>query len=356
MMSPRSKMRKWPAGTVVMMAASLGAGGAAWAQTPEPPAAKPAPVWLDDGESDDEEPYIPPASDEADSLLEEARALQKENRHPDAILKLEEAFSLQPRADIAAELGESKLMVGRYAEAADDLTFATARLAGSNPLSERAATSLTRARAKVATVYVTLDPPDAKLTVDDGPARTLTPGQPIHLSPGVHRLQASRPGDATASVDVEAVPGATEEVALTLSGGGGTASSQSYVWAWWLGIGGALTVGTLVAGGVLRAQGDGAISDAEEARAGLNHNDRDDAVCRSQPAVCQAIADDAADGDRLRNTSTGLFIAGGTLAAATAIGTIVLATLPDDPGSGSIPYFIPALGPNYAGMSVSGHW
>lgn len=330
--------------------------GHALAQQPKPPPSKFDSDWIED---DDDEPYIPPASVEADQLLKRARELQADNKHPDAILKLREAFSLQQRADIAAELGHSELTVGRYAEAANHLAFAVARLGSSDPLRERSASGLTAARTKVATVYVTLDPSNAQLTVDDGPPLRLGKDEPVHLTPGPHKLVASLQGHESATSDYEATAGATEDVTLILDvEQGPQGKPASYAWAWWLGVGSALTTGTFVAGAVLRVQGDGLLSDADDSLATLGHDQQSNAVCQTAPMVCASIRSDLEDGDVLINASTGLFVAGGALAAGTILGTILLAPGGDDMSSAALPnWFIsPEVGPHQLSFHAVGRW
>lgn len=341
----------------LLVACIVSYAGHALAQQPKPSPSKFENDWIED--DDDDEPYIPPASVEADELLQQARALQAENKHPDAIQKLREAFSLQQRADIAAELGHSELTVGRYAEAANHLAFAVARLGSSDPLQERSANSLTAARIKVATVYVTLDPSNAQLTVDGGPPLRLGKDEPVHLTPGPHKLVASLQGHESATSDYQAIAGATEDVTLILDvEQEPQGKPASYAWAWWLGVGSSLTTGAFVAGAVLRVQGDGLLSDVDDSLAMLGHDQQSNVVCQAAPTTCAAIRSDLEEGDPLVNASTGLFVAGGVLAAGTILGTILLTPEEDDMSSAApTSWFLsPQVGPHQLSIHAIGRW
>lgn len=306
------------------------------------------------------EPFIPSASQEADQLLAEARKLQTANKHPDAIAKLLEAFSLQERADIASELGHSELIVGRYALAANHLAFAVARLGASDPMRNRAVKELTEARKRVGTIYLALRPKNAQIAIDGSETRAYAKDEPIHFMPGPHVITATLSGYDEAKLEVDVKAGTSQDVAIALSKSGAPkveGDDGSYAWAWWLGIGGTLTVGSLVAGGVLLGQGNGRFADADDTLATLNHNENDDLACRSNAMACSSIDADRADGDALLDASTGLFITGGALAAGTILGTVLLATGGESPqDSASSWLIVPTFDTRNIGITASRRW
>ena len=307
------------------------------------------------------EPFIPSASQEADQLLAQARKLQTANKHPDAIAKLLEAFSLQERADIASELGHSELLVGRYALAANHLAFAVARLGASDPMRSRAVKELTEARKRVGTIYLALRPQNAQVGIDGSETRAYAKDEPLHLMPGRHAIVAKLSGYEDAKLEVDAKAGISQDVAIALAQSGATevedGDDRSYAWAWWLGIGSTLTVGSLVAGGVLLGQGNGKLADADNMLATLNHNEVDDLACQSNPMACSSIDAERADGDALLNASTGLFITGGVLAAGTVLGTILLATGDDSAQGPAASWLIfPTFDTRNIGITASRRW
>ena len=136
---------------------------------------------------------------------------------PRAYKLFKRCYALQPSYDIAANLGQVAVKVGKTAEGALYLWLSL----HSFPLTEKAARRQAVARMfevvkkNVTTVTVSTEPADAQLLVD-GDDRERPAGGLVFLDPGEHILTAEAPGYEPNSQPVDATAGAEISLDFTL--------------------------------------------------------------------------------------------------------------------------------------------
>jgi len=182
------------------------------------------------------DPSHPDAVDQqrAHQLFEQAKPLQDSGKCDEAEKLLLEAWSLQHSPDVAANLGMCQATLGKYVEAARSLRFA--RRHATVGTSDKQRNGLRRAleavEKHVASVTVSVTPPQAKVTVDGNAVdQTDLPG-PLFLTPGEHSLRATAKGfdpearsvvlkegkPQTVTLELRAVPAASSSTPVPHSG------------------------------------------------------------------------------------------------------------------------------------------
>lgn len=157
-------------------------------------------VWTRVALADDEDPYAEePAVDAARSRAEEAFArgerARRAGRWRDAEASYRAAYEVDPRPEVAGELGLAELALGRFRDAAEHLQESLrdpARLAP--PRRQRFAEGLRRAEREVSPTSIAVSPPRAEVFID---GRRIGQGQGFYLvyvEPGRHEAYAKLEG------------------------------------------------------------------------------------------------------------------------------------------------------------------
>lgn len=157
-------------------------------------------VWSRGALADDEDPYAEePAVDAARSRAEAAFArgerARRAGRWRDAEASYRAAYEVDPRPEVAGELGLSELALGRFRDAAEHLHESLrdpARLAPARR--RRYAEGLDRAEREVSLTSIAVSPPRAEVFID---GRRIGQGQGFYLvyvDPGRHEAYAKLEG------------------------------------------------------------------------------------------------------------------------------------------------------------------
>jgi hypothetical protein len=155
-------------------------------------------------------------ADTARDLFRQGRDLYKKNQIAEAHAKFVAAFAVKKHWQIALNLGATELLLGRYREAAEHLTWAERESANAPEdsdirwLRER----MPEALQHVATVHV-LAEAGCQLQIDDDPSR-LTPVDLIFVDPGHHELSVRSAGRKPTYASLELAAGESRQVDLTL--------------------------------------------------------------------------------------------------------------------------------------------
>ncbi|KYF73841.1 hypothetical protein [Sorangium cellulosum] len=248
-------------------------------------------------------------------------------------------------AEIAGELGLSELKLRKFRDAAEHLAWSLERRKALSPAQQRAfADGLAKAVPFLATLYVSVDPPDAEVFVGGKsigrPRRTYT----LFFEPGKHMVRALAPGRGESTQTLDAQAGTerimtfqllrsaessakdnTPAVPKPLSAPPAARPQAPGQSAWrptTLRIAGiAATTATLSAGSLLMIRATNLDGDLSERRDGLNGG------ATASGSRCWQAADrpGCADLVRLRDernlsaaVGTAMLIAGGVIGAATA--------------------------------------
>ena len=191
----RVAMKGWRVGAMFVLAL-MATSGAARAQTPVPNA-KPS----------------QPATTDVDARVErlyyDGVAAAKKKQWESARASFEEAFKLDPRPQIALNLGNAELESGRFCDAAEHLQFFLREEKKATP-EDRAGiqTLLDKALTKISIIEVTVDTDGAEVFVNDQ-SRGKTPlSKPICVEPGSYTIEAKHPEREPASQRVAVTAGA----------------------------------------------------------------------------------------------------------------------------------------------------
>ncbi|AUX20691.1 uncharacterized protein SOCEGT47_011640 [Sorangium cellulosum] len=315
---------------------------------------------------------------QAAPLFEEGNRAADEMRWADAEAAYLKAWAIVRSFDVAANLGEVELRLGKPRLAAVHLAFSlrTAPPSAKAPNLERTRFFLGEAKKLIGVVRARVTPPDAEVLVDGKALPEEETAEEIFLEPGTHRITARRGGYIEGEKVVTVAAGTAQEVTLALAerpaaseagpatvpdrttanttlvlrarpaeeraGGPRTAVL----------IGGATTAGAAaVAGVVFTVLAVTKGNDAETQRDALVRASGLAACSRAgAPAACSNLreADDAHI--RWANGAILSFAAAGAMGAGTAIYWLV--TRPSE-GHGRV-HAMPIVGANGFGLSVSG--
>ncbi|WP_242515957.1 hypothetical protein [Sorangium cellulosum] len=232
-------------------------------------------------------------------------------------------------AEIAGELGLCELELRKYRDAAEHLAWSLERRKALSPAQQkRFGKGLADAVKRVATLYLSVDPPDAEVLIDGTPIGRPRRTYRLFFEPGMHMVRALARGRGEAFQSLDARAGAETKMALQLpraaeSSTGedapagvakkaatepqaATTSAQapaaSASWPGTLRIGGvALTTATATAGAVFLLRAHVVHSNLREANAVRREQGWASNACReaSAPAACAEIQGQAKERDLL---------------------------------------------------------
>jgi tetratricopeptide (TPR) repeat protein len=157
------------------------------------------------------------AKERARALHRDGAALYLQGQYEKALAAFTAAWALIHHADLAGNLAECEIKLGRFRDAAEHVQYILDDPTASKRLKDNAVARMRDVSAHVATVRVTLSEPTATLTIGGREVPRSALGGPLFLDPGDHVFLAKERGfrDATATKTLTA--GASETVALVLA-------------------------------------------------------------------------------------------------------------------------------------------
>jgi len=156
----------------------------------------------------------------ADRYFFEAKAKAAQKQWTEALVLLEKAWELKPSHDIAGNLGQVALKLGRYKKACVFLDRCLRLFPPTGNAEQRVQiqTLFESARAHVAEVKILVEPQPGELVIDRatvvGPAAT--PSEPVFVDPGTHVLQIRRDGHVVAETSFLAVANASHDIMVSM--------------------------------------------------------------------------------------------------------------------------------------------
>lgn len=166
----------------------------------------------------------PMEADTAPAISDRARALYMEGikaadakNWAGAHAAFLEAYKQSEHYQIAANLGSMEIKLGRFRDAAEHLAVYL-RKAPSDKVKDRmrALAFFEDAKKKVATVQVRVNVNGAEILVDDKVVSLSPPVDDLFVEPGPRFIKARMAGHKSNETTIEAAPGSTHQVALTL--------------------------------------------------------------------------------------------------------------------------------------------
>jgi hypothetical protein len=248
-------------------------------------------------------------------------------------------------AEVAGELGLCELKLRKFRDAAEHLAWSLERRKALSPEQQRGfADGLAKAVPFLATLYLSVDPPDAEVFVGGKPIGRPRRTYTLFFEPGKHMVRARAPDRAEGTQTLDAQAGTEPIMTFQLSRAAESsakddapavpkpvsaapparpqAPGQPASWPTTLRIAGiAVTTATLSAGSLLMMRATNLDGDLSERRDGLNGG------ATPSGSRCFQAADRPACADLLRlrdarnlsaGVGTALLIAGGVIGAATA--------------------------------------
>ncbi|MGK3985795.1 PEGA domain-containing protein [Sorangium sp. So ce136] len=333
-----------------------------------------------------DEPYADPdarAASMTTGLLRRARQAQAAGRQVAAAATYERALEAAQeawttdaeRATIAGELGLVELALGRHRDAASHLAQCLEhRGVISGWLRDRVDDGLQRAAKRVATVYVTTNPPGAEVQIDGQALYPPEPVQEVFVEPGEHTARARLEGHEEAVSSFTAEAGLTHPLVLKLrrlpervarapeaapAAPPSAPPARSTFPLAELRIGGvALTTATVAAGTVFLLRSGVLRDDLAAQEAALRRGGWDPSACggADAPPACAELRDTTGARDLFRELGVGTLVAGGVFAAMTAAAFLTdLSYLASEPARQGV-RVVPVMTAERAGVFLQGTW
>jgi tetratricopeptide (TPR) repeat protein len=230
------------------------------------------------------------ATDRAGLLYDEGLALYEAERYAESYAVYIAAWSLKKHYQIAGNLGDCELRLGKYRDAAEHLTYYLREYPKDKPAenAQRAQALLDEAKRHIGTLDIVVDARGADVFLD-GKVLGQTPlTEPVFVEPGKHSIEIRRGQVSTLrTLDVNA--GSEQTVRLNLTTPGHPAPPAPQV-DWKAAVSGALGAIGIGAGIGLLAKASAV--DAEAAQFRRDNNLVLGTECHDNPsAACQKLGD-----------------------------------------------------------------
>lgn len=306
--------------------------------------------------------------DHADDLFDKGKEAFNLGKIEDAYALYQKAWALKQTHDIAGNMAQAELKLGKVRAAAEHISFAIAHFPPTSVSDPRPALEkvLVGLRQQLGVMRLKLNVPGAKIAID---GRALGESQSldeVFVEPGTHTFVAELAGYANATATAMAMAGSRNEVTLTLVKEApverveppvppkqdpkppGIASGPSPVL---LVVGGVLAVAGIATGIGLTVAANG--KGDEVATFSAQVPGRSACTGVAPPSACAELSGAAATRDTLSNAAAVSFLAGGTFALVTAGLGIWSAKTPSKTG---IVRAAPIIGASQGGVMISGSW
>lgn len=291
-------------------------------------------------------------TDKARQLYEDGLSLYRRSKWLDARAAFLAAWSLNKHWQIAGILADCEFELGKYREAAEHASY----YLRNSPLDrhERAEELLSKAKARIVTLTVTVAPPGAEILIDDVEVGRAPLVEPLFVEPGARKVTVRLAGRPDVVKTIHATAGASEVVKLSFP----TESLPGPVLAPDAGpnkaivvSGVAITSLGLGVGVVLAALSSGKAADADAQLAALTKSGTH-GICQTHARECDSIDSALRGRDSLANGAMGSFIGAGAVGLAT-LGYVLFR--PKAARTTGVKV-IPAMAAGYGGVSIVGAW
>ncbi len=306
-------------------------------------------------------PGAPPdstsASDQADALFGQGQAALRAGKTEQALQLYLSAWKLKQTHDIAGNLAQVELMLGKKRDAAEHIAFALAHFPPTVQSERREGLKkvLDGLRQELGVLRIHVSAPDAKVALDGTPIGLAPLAAEVFVDPGAHLVEATLKGYKLARAPVDAAKGSAQDVTLTLEALSEPSPTHPQ--------GSNVRQPVIITGAVLGGAGVilGAVfaglssAKANQARTQLDTMAKmgPTAACGPMPsAQCQAVQSAGEARATFGNASAWSFIAGGAVGTATLI--YALAAPRAAKASGTL--VAPTLTTGGGGVVVRGEW
>lgn len=262
-------------------------------------------------------------ADPADDAFKAGAQAFNAGRYQEAEQRYEEAFRLRPSPDVAANLAQAEIELGKKTEAAEHLSYAIRLMPGTTKPEVRAAMEkgMSELRKSLCELTIDVNIPGAALTIGARKLGSSPLPAAVFVEPGNYVVRGERAEYANAEVVIAVSAGMATTVKILLKRTDGNTRPGKAVWP--IAVLGSVAAAGLalgIAGVVLNRERFGDAEDAQEPVP--------DHGCGANGEACPDIADSLSQG----NTFLGMGIAGFSVAGAAGIAAIVYAVLPGGKG------------------------
>jgi tetratricopeptide (TPR) repeat protein len=155
---------------------------------------------------------------EAFSRFNKGKELFSEGDYQAALIEFRRAYELAPNGAVLYNIGNVYYQLQNYPEALTHLERYLAE-AKSIPAARRAEVErdVEKLRSRVSNLDITVNVPDAEISVDDQPAGKSPLSKPVMVGPGRHRISVSKSGYNSASRVVEVASAETPKIPFELT-------------------------------------------------------------------------------------------------------------------------------------------
>jgi len=162
------------------------------------------------------------ATDRARSLHVEGAKLYDEGKYEQAYVAFVAAWALKKHPQIAGNLADCEMKLGKYRDAADHYRFITGNAAGDvKPEDQRRAEGrLKEAQQKIATVAIATSVAGAEVSLDGTSLGKSPLTEALFLEPGRHTIEARLDGYAPTTQTIDAAVGSSQAVRLEMKSSG----------------------------------------------------------------------------------------------------------------------------------------
>lgn len=283
----------------------------------------------------------------AGALYDEGRALYQKGQLAAARASYLAAWSLKKHWQIAANLADTEIQLGKLRDAAEHAAYYLRNAPADRHA--RGDALLAKAQAGVGTLTVHVDQAGAEVLVDGQAVGTSPLEAPVFVEPGHHTIEA-RIGSRFASIAADAPAGARQDVVLAPKESS-TPPLRDGPSLPVIITGSGITAAALVAGTVLAVVAHGKASDASTLLATLPPAAAA-SPCQANANTCATINSDRHARDTLSDASMGAFIGAGAVGLATL--GYALFTPKQQQSSGL--KVAPLVGSGRGGFVVMGTW
>lgn len=306
----------------------------------------------------------PALASEAEDLFAKGNAAYEASDFEGAYQAFLAAWKLSKTYDLAANLGQVEIQLGKHRDAVEHLAYAMGHfpLGGDPDVRQATEEAFAEAKKSVATVRLKVSAKDPVITLDGAALNAEALAGPLYLSEGKHVFDATAPGYRSVKRTVDATAGTDQEVILALVAEPAQARSRTPAFV----LGGIGLVG-VVLGAAFVGMAEGQKSEAFK----LHDEIGSPAGCAGDAVKCKALRDATSGADTFGNAGVAAFVFGG-VAGLAAGGYLLLPSrkppgsppekdkAPAKPGPAKPPpaktgfLITPFAGPSSAGAVVSG--
>lgn len=293
----------------------------------------------------------PAFADEVDQLFTQGTAALEAGKHEDALRAFQAAWKLRKTHDVAANLAQAEIQLGKHRDAAEHLAFALRSfpVTGKAAVRKQIEQMLAEEKQHVVTLTVRVDVDKAEVSVQGRPAGTAPIAEELFADPGKVTVEAWAPGYEPAQQVFEAKKGEARTAELKLvrqAAPGRRTMVPAFV------MGGASLAMLAAGGGFLGGYAAKRDEVASMSRAVLDAKHSCVTGAANFDARCSDIESAARTGDDFNRAGIGLLI-GGTVLAAGAIGYWLW---PESTPQKAGARLVPVAGAGYGGLVASGSW